>query len=103
LSAESFVTAVALPAAVHSNWAGGPFVFSLAGAPIDAAQKRAEGLREQLRLLPVQHAGQLLGSITVSIGVAAFPTYSSNAETLLKAADEALYRAKRGGRNRVSR
>ena len=49
----------------------------------------------------MQHAGQLLGSITVSIGVAAFPTHGSNAETLLKAADEALYRAKKEGRDRI--
>ena len=58
---------------VACRYGGEEFVFILAGASIDAAQKRAEGLREQLRLLQVQHAGQLLGSITVSIGVAAFP------------------------------
>jgi diguanylate cyclase (GGDEF)-like protein/PAS domain S-box-containing protein len=86
---------------VACRYGGEEFVFILAGASIDAAQKRAEGLREQLRLLQVQHAGQLLGSITVSIGVAAFPTHGSNAETLLKAADEALYRAKKEGRDRI--
>ena len=39
--------------------------------------------------------------ITVSIGVAAFPEAGDNPEMVLKAADEALYRAKEKGRNRV--
>ncbi|MGH7093059.1 MAG: diguanylate cyclase domain-containing protein, partial [Stellaceae bacterium] len=38
---------------------------------------------------------------TISIGVAAVPNVGDNPETILKAADEALYRAKAGGCNRV--
>jgi diguanylate cyclase (GGDEF)-like protein len=45
--------------------------------------------------------GQLLESITISIGIAVFPTNADSAEALVKAADEALYRAKTQGRNRV--
>jgi diguanylate cyclase (GGDEF)-like protein len=39
------------------------------------------------------------GDITVSIGVASFPQHGATMETLLAAADEALFQAKRGGRN----
>jgi len=42
-------------------------------------------------------------SVTVSIGLAASSDKSANPQQVLKAADEALYRAKQGGRNRVSR
>lgn len=40
--------------------------------------------------------------ITASVGVATFPKDSSDATSLVAAADRALYRSKRGGRNRVS-
>jgi diguanylate cyclase (GGDEF)-like protein len=39
--------------------------------------------------------------ITVSIGVASFPQHGATMETLLSAADEALFQAKRNGRNCV--
>jgi diguanylate cyclase (GGDEF)-like protein len=42
-------------------------------------------------------------AITLSIGVAEFPKNADQAETLLAAADAALYEAKRGGRNQVAR
>ena len=40
--------------------------------------------------------------VTVSIGVATWPGAGEAAEALLEAADKALYRAKKAGRNRVS-
>jgi diguanylate cyclase (GGDEF)-like protein len=39
----------------------------------------------------------------ISIGVAAFPDDASDATQLFEAADQAMYRAKQGGRNRVCR
>jgi diguanylate cyclase (GGDEF)-like protein len=41
------------------------------------------------------------GCLTISVGVATFPIEASDADGLVKAADQALYRAKEGGRNRV--
>lgn len=41
------------------------------------------------------------GRVTISLGVAAYPDSASTAEELLHEADQALYRAKAGGRNRV--
>ena len=39
--------------------------------------------------------------ITVSIGIATFPLHGTSPEVLVEHADEALYRAKAGGRDRV--
>jgi predicted signal transduction protein with EAL and GGDEF domain len=40
-------------------------------------------------------------AVTVSIGVAEFPTHADRPETMIALADEALYEAKHGGRNRA--
>jgi diguanylate cyclase (GGDEF)-like protein len=58
-------------------------------------------LREEIKQLNVLHGGQLLGAVTLSIGIAAFPDNGDSAEHLLKAADDALYRAKEAGRDRI--
>jgi diguanylate cyclase (GGDEF)-like protein len=42
-----------------------------------------------------------LEAVTISVGVAVFPKNGSTAEAILKAADTALYRAKREGYGRV--
>jgi diguanylate cyclase (GGDEF)-like protein len=59
-------------------------------------------LGEKLRDPDSQAPEQVL-SVTVSIGAAAPGDESATPAQVLKAADEALYRAKRGGRNRVSK
>jgi diguanylate cyclase (GGDEF)-like protein len=45
--------------------------------------------------------GAGLPGVTVSIGVAIYPKHADSAETLLRAADRALYEAKHQGRNRI--
>ena len=48
------------------------------------------------------HQGKSLGMVTLSIGVAAFPTHGMSPKELMAAADGALYEAKRGGRDQVA-
>jgi diguanylate cyclase (GGDEF)-like protein len=82
------------------RYGGEEFALILSGVSMEAACKRAELLREDLQQLAVEHAGQVLGAVTVSVGVAAYPGHTT-AEELLRAADQALYRAKAEGRDRV--
>jgi diguanylate cyclase (GGDEF)-like protein len=86
---------------VACRFGGEEFVLILSGASLDAASQRAEMLREELKKLIVQHAGQVLGAVSISIGVSAYPNHGVNAEALLRAADQALYRAKSEGRDKV--
>jgi diguanylate cyclase (GGDEF)-like protein len=51
--------------------------------------------------MKLQRRGQSIGPVTVSQGVAGFPDHGASAVQILQAADAALYRAKRGGRDRV--
>jgi diguanylate cyclase (GGDEF)-like protein len=72
---------------------GDEFLVLLPRVTADVAAKRAVAFRNAMR--NGEH------DLTVSSGVAAFPTHGSSATELLEAADEALYRAKRAGRGRV--
>jgi diguanylate cyclase (GGDEF)-like protein len=49
----------------------------------------------------VVYRGQVLESVTVSVGVAMFPEHGATGRDVLRAADDAMYRAKAQGRNRV--
>lgn len=80
---------------------GEEFVLVLPGADTNAAQARAEELRQRVAALDLEYHGRGLGSITVSLGVATIPGHADTKETLLRKADAALYRAKKEGRNRV--
>ena len=62
----------------------------------------AERLRRQTQTLPLTSAdGQALSRITISGGIATYPWDAGSAEELLRQADNALYLAKRSGRNQV--
>ncbi|MBW3568040.1 MAG: diguanylate cyclase, partial [Proteobacteria bacterium] len=80
---------------------GEEFVAVLPETSIEDAATRAEALREQISELEVQHGDLVLPAITISVGIAAFPQHGDTPDQLLKAADTALYRAKKAGRNRV--
>ncbi|NJP06100.1 MAG: GGDEF domain-containing protein [Chloroflexaceae bacterium] len=86
---------------ITCRYGGEEFTVVLPGASIEISQQRAEQLRRAISTLSIEHNGQVLGPITISLGVSAFPQHSSNADDLVKAADIALYQAKVQGRNRV--
>ncbi|WP_370309436.1 GGDEF domain-containing protein [Sinimarinibacterium flocculans] len=79
---------------------GEEFVVVLPGTTVEGALRRAERVREALAGSGLQHGTIRLPAITVSAGVAAYPDHGSNLAEVLRAADQALYRAKDSGRNR---
>ena len=86
---------------IACRYGGEEFVLIMPDLPLEAAFARAEFLREAAKGIQVQQGGRLLGPISLSIGLALFPTCGENPEMLTKAADTALYRAKKEGRDRI--
>jgi len=84
------------------RYGGEEFVVILPETSPELTQERAERLREAVKRDLVQLRGQSLGSVSLSIGVSAFPANGATVEALVTAADVALYRAKEEGRDRVA-
>jgi diguanylate cyclase (GGDEF)-like protein len=63
----------------------------------ETARQRAEAIRVAVEGMRVTHQGGTLPPLTVSIGIASFPGEGYTAEAVLRAADEALYRAQARG------
>ena len=85
---------------VACRFGGEEFVVVLPGASAQAAAARAQVWRSAFERLQVSHQGHDVG-VTLSMGVAEYPAHAASADDLLRAADVALYEAKRQGRNRV--
>lgn len=78
---------------------GDEFLAILPHTSIEGAMGVAEKLREALAEPYALEAGT--GRMTASVGVSLFPEHGSDPESLQRAADAALYRAKREGKNRT--
>ncbi|HEY2919929.1 MAG TPA: diguanylate cyclase [Candidatus Binatia bacterium] len=86
---------------ISCRYGGDEFVLVLPDSSLADTQQRVEQIRVLVKELQIRHGGQLLGTMTVSAGVAQAGEHGSNACELLRAADEALYAAKQSGRDRV--
>jgi diguanylate cyclase (GGDEF)-like protein len=78
-----------------ARYGGEEFVMLIPDADKEAAFSLAERLRQELARLKVGN----LPPITVSLGIATYPTDGTDIEDLIKKADAAMYAAKRAGRN----
>jgi len=84
------------------RYGGEEFVLLLPETSKANAFALAGTIREKIAAHPFPgRETQPQGKVTVSMGIAAFPEDGSDSSTLLHRADEALYQAKNGGRNRV--
>lgn len=83
-----------------ARYGGEEFMLLLPGCDSTAALDIAERAREAMAAEPAR-AGKAELVITISLGIAATSDVGWDAVRLIAAADEALYRAKAGGRNRV--
>lgn len=84
------------------RYGGEEFAVILPGADLDDTRQRAEAIRTAIESWNPQNEGHSFGQVTVSIGIAALPLNGNSWQAALKVADEALYAAKRGGRNQVA-
>jgi diguanylate cyclase (GGDEF)-like protein len=83
------------------RYGGEELVIIMPGASLENSIFRAEEIREGIKQLKLEHEGVKLAQVTVSIGVSCFPDDGTNASSLIRVADKALYRAKQQGRDRV--
>ncbi|MEN6543805.1 diguanylate cyclase [Parvibaculum sp.] len=83
------------------RFGGEEFLIVMPGATMERATECAENLRKAAAEMQLIHNGVQLKHFTISLGVALVPDHASDVKTLLEAADQALYIAKNGGRNRV--
>lgn len=85
-----------------ARYGGEEFLLILPDADASVAQPLAERVRREVQALQIAHASSTQGHVTISIGVATLcDGLYSDAQSLLRAADQALYRAKAKGRNQV--
>jgi diguanylate cyclase (GGDEF)-like protein len=88
---------------IVARYGGEEFVALLYGAGRDEARRFAEACRQAIEAYSFQGGEtQPLGRVTISGGVAAFPSDAAGDEALIRSADARLYEAKQGGRNRVA-
>jgi diguanylate cyclase (GGDEF)-like protein/PAS domain S-box-containing protein len=86
---------------IACRYGGDEFILVLPECSSETTCERAEELREAIKSLNVRYYNQSLPMVTVSLGVAVFSAHGSTAESLLRKADQALYRAKAEGSDRV--
>ena len=85
-----------------ARYGGEEFLILLPGTDLEGGVEVAERIRSRLADTKLDDKKKKVG-ITLSIGVAEFPRHGDTAQTIIAAADAALYQAKRRGRNRVAR
>lgn len=87
---------------IFGRFGGEEFVLMLPGADKEKGLAAAENIRRLIAEHTFEFgANQPLGCLSISGGVAACPADATESGGLLRSADEALYAAKRAGRNRV--
>ncbi|HHW4980939.1 TPA: diguanylate cyclase [Legionella anisa] len=84
-----------------SRWGGEEFMIFLRIANLDAAKSKAEAIRESIEKFSIEINQEKPISVTISIGIAFYPYDGKKVDDLISKADEALYQAKKMGRNKV--
>jgi diguanylate cyclase (GGDEF)-like protein len=87
---------------VAARYGGEEFSVVLPETDVAGAYVTAEKIREAIEVHEFADAeGQRTCRLTVSIGLASYPAHGQDKDSVLREADDALYHAKRGGKNRV--
>ncbi|CAG0961682.1 partial putative diguanylate cyclase DgcT, partial [Anaerolineales bacterium] len=104
---DQALTAVANVIATHTRqsdiacrYGGEEFMVIMPEVELDDATQRAEYFRRSIEELEIESNGRVI-RLTISIGIAVFLTHATDSDAILSMADEAMYRAKQSGRNKV--
>jgi diguanylate cyclase (GGDEF)-like protein len=82
------------------HYGGEEFLVIMAEVGEADAKRRAEEIRHNFNVTQIEYSGTGLVA-AISIGIAFYPRDDSDSDTVIKAADAAMYKAKQAGRNRV--
>lgn len=85
---------------IFARYGGEEFVILMPHTSLEQVVEKAEDIRKGVGSLIISDR-VISASVTISIGVSSFPETADSQVTLVKSADDALYEAKRQGRNRV--
>ena len=86
---------------IACRYGGEELVIVMPDASLEDTTARAEQIRQGIKQLELKYENQNLETITVSIGISCFPGDGSDVNSLILAADKALYEAKEQGRDCV--
>jgi diguanylate cyclase (GGDEF)-like protein len=100
--AHALQDAVKRPTDLVARYGGEEFVALLPQTAVAGSITTAEAMRSAVEQLRIRHEGSSLARVSLSIGIASIiPSGTDTLESLMRSADEHLYRAKLAGRNRV--
>jgi diguanylate cyclase (GGDEF)-like protein len=87
---------------IVARYGGEEFIVLLSGINVDQARQMAENVRKRIESMIIDHRGKKVGA-TISAGiVCCVPNLNAIPDSIMSCADQALYIAKQGGRNRVA-
>jgi diguanylate cyclase (GGDEF)-like protein len=100
--ARALVAGVRGTADCVARYGGEEFVLLLPATSADSARTTADRIAATITELKIPHKNSPFGFVTATFGVATVrPSHGGNPQRIISLADDALYSAKRGGRNRV--
>ena len=100
---SKLIRATIRPIDVACRYGGEEFLVAMPETDRDEAYQLAEKLRQRIESTPFPHREkQPGGRVSISGGIAAYPKDGMQVEELIQMGDEALYKSKKGGRNRVT-
>jgi diguanylate cyclase (GGDEF)-like protein len=83
------------------RFGGEEFTIILLDTDLPGAMERMRQVCQSVKKAQLRYQDRVLPGITISVGMAATPEHGTQGEDLLRAADDALYAAKEGGRDRI--
>jgi diguanylate cyclase (GGDEF)-like protein/PAS domain S-box-containing protein len=84
------------------RYRGEQFILMIPGMELENLCQFAEKIKEDVKKLSLKYKNQSLDFITISLGIACFPTHGIEAENLILEAEKAMYQAKQEGRDRFA-